>query len=70
MKVLKVGFEPTCNQLPFLQGISLRGYISIADARGIEPITYWLTANCSTIELCVLNVIYQAIQLLFEQKLL
>lgn len=26
--VLWVGFEPTCDQLPFLQGISLRGYQS------------------------------------------
>ena len=24
-----MGLEPTCNQLPFLQGISLRGYPSI-----------------------------------------
>jgi len=26
IKVRKVGLERTCNQLPFLQGISLRGY--------------------------------------------
>nr|DAI57727.1 MAG TPA: hypothetical protein [Caudoviricetes sp.]DAM02223.1 MAG TPA: hypothetical protein [Caudoviricetes sp.] len=26
--VLWEGLEPTCNQLPFLQGISLRGYQS------------------------------------------
>jgi len=25
-----VGLEPTCDQLPFLQGISLRGYERIA----------------------------------------
>jgi len=26
MNVREVGLEPTCDQLPFLQGISLRGY--------------------------------------------
>lgn len=27
--VRKVGLEPTCDQLPFLQGISLRGYLRL-----------------------------------------
>ena len=37
--VLLVGIEPTCDQLPFLQGISLRGYKSIflVGEVGIEP---------------------------------
>lgn len=28
VNVAKVGLEPTCNQLPFQQGISLSGYIA------------------------------------------
>jgi len=29
IKVREAGLEPTCDQLPFLQGISLRGYSRI-----------------------------------------
>lgn len=30
--VLAEGLEPTCDQLPFLQGISLRGYARMVSA--------------------------------------
>ena len=42
-KVLWVGIEPTCDRLPFLQGISLRGYqsiliiFSLSDRRDSNP---------------------------------
>lgn len=41
--VLKVGVEPTCNQLPFLHGISVRGYLSIfVLTTGFEPVREFL----------------------------
>ena len=39
--VRKVGLEPTCDQLPFLQGISLRGYLRLCDPsfKGLFSVT-------------------------------
>lgn len=42
-----VGFEPTCDQLPFLVCIRHRGYIRmLVGIVGLEPMVFWISVRC------------------------
>lgn len=55
--VRKVGLEPTCDQLPFLQGISLRGYLRLC----VSSLVCFFSVAISTTHFALTNLFFDCI---------